>query len=168
MFDQLWKLLGGIAPALEGAAPPRRTTAPARTRRPHPPPIPPPVVEPPATRRSTAGSRRSPPTAPGKKEAPRQPGPLRLLLQVDGTPGNGRGQAGLGAVVRNERGQVLCWRAECAPAQSSNEAEYQALLLGLRLVAASVRFYFLPKDVVAEIRVLGKGKVTRDKGMLMV
>jgi CRISPR-associated protein Cas2 len=38
----------------------------------------------------------------------------------------------------------------------------------LSLAEDSVRFYFLPKDVVAEIQVLGKGQVTRDAPMLMV
>jgi ribonuclease HI len=60
---------------------------------------------------------------------------MRVLLQVDGTPGNGRGQAGLGAVIRDERGAVLCWRGDHAVARSNNEAEYLALILGLRLVA---------------------------------
>ena len=38
----------------------------------------------------------------------------------------------------------------------------------LSLAEDSVRCYFLPKDGVAEIQVLGKGQVTRDAPMLMV
>jgi ribonuclease HI len=60
-----------------------------------------------------------------------------LLVQVDGTPGDGQGQAGLGVVIRDEQGRVLLWRTGRAPAQTNNEAEYQAVLLGLRVVAAA-------------------------------
>jgi ribonuclease HI len=59
-----------------------------------------------------------------------------VLLQVDGTPGTGGGTAGLGVVIRDLQGRVLRWRGGRAPAGTSNEAEYQALLLGLRMVAA--------------------------------
>jgi ribonuclease HI len=40
-------------------------------------------------------------------------------------------------VVRDEQGQVVLWRTGRAPAQTNNEAEYQAVLLGLRVVAAA-------------------------------
>lgn len=58
-----------------------------------------------------------------------------LLLQVDGTPGSPpRGVAGLGIVIRGPRGHVVAWRCAQAPAHSCNEAEYQAVIAGLRLV----------------------------------
>ncbi len=59
----------------------------------------------------------------------------RLIVQVDGTPGfPARGMAGLGVLVRNEQGMVLRWYCGRAPARTSNEAEYQALIAGLRLI----------------------------------
>lgn len=70
-----------------------------------------------------------------KGEPPTRTG--HVLLQVDGTPGDGQGQAGLGVVVRDEQGRVLLWRSGRAPARTNNEAEYQAVLLGLRVVAAA-------------------------------
>ncbi|WP_298821632.1 ribonuclease HI family protein [Chloroflexus sp.] len=58
-----------------------------------------------------------------------------LIMQVDGTPGfPSRNVAGLGVVVRTHQGTVLRAHCERAPAQSSNEAEYQALIAGLRLI----------------------------------
>jgi ribonuclease HI len=58
-----------------------------------------------------------------------------VLLQVDGTPGfPARGIAGLGLVVRNERGLLLRTRCMRAPAATCTEAEYQALIAGLALV----------------------------------
>lgn len=59
----------------------------------------------------------------------------RLVLQVDGTPGPRPGaMAGLGIVVRSMGGEILAWRCERAPARTSVEAEYQALIAGLALV----------------------------------
>lgn len=59
----------------------------------------------------------------------------RLILQVDGTPGSPpRGVAGLGVVLRGPRGEILTSRCLCAPAQTNNEAEYQALIAGLALL----------------------------------
>jgi len=58
-----------------------------------------------------------------------------LLLQVDGTPGlPPHGQAGIGVVVRGPWGQILSTRCLRAAAQTSFEAEYQALIAGLRLM----------------------------------
>jgi len=58
-----------------------------------------------------------------------------VVLQVDGTPGaTPDGIAGLGIVVRGPAGQVLCTHCARAPAHTCNEAEYQALIAGLRFV----------------------------------
>lgn len=58
-----------------------------------------------------------------------------LVLQVDGTPGaQPQGLAGVGAVVRDTNGRVLSWRCATLPAQTNNEAEYQAVIFGLELV----------------------------------
>ncbi len=57
------------------------------------------------------------------------------MLQVDGTPGQiGRGMAGVAAVLRGPRGEILAWRHGCLPAATSNAAEYQAVIFGLQLV----------------------------------
>ncbi|OAN44212.1 hypothetical protein A6A03_03455 [Chloroflexus islandicus] len=58
-----------------------------------------------------------------------------LIVQIDGTPGfPARGMAGLGVLVRSERGAVIRFYAGRAPARTSNEAEYQALIAALRLI----------------------------------
>jgi ribonuclease HI len=58
-----------------------------------------------------------------------------LLLQVDGTPGlPARGLAGIGLVVRWPAGGIITSRCLRAPAQTCNEAEYQALIAGLELM----------------------------------
>jgi ribonuclease HI len=58
-----------------------------------------------------------------------------LILQVDGTPGaQPRGIAGVGAVVRDADGRVLSWRCACLPGRTNNEAEYQAVIFGLKFV----------------------------------
>lgn len=58
-----------------------------------------------------------------------------LVVQIDGTLGfPARGMAGLGIVVRNEHGDVIRLYDECAPAHTSNEAEYWAFIIALRLV----------------------------------
>ena len=80
-------------------------------------------------------------------------GPSRLLLQVDGTPGSRqRGIAGLGIVVRNASGHVLTWRCLQAPARTSNEAEYQAVIAGLRLVLHS--YPGLPVRCLSDSRIV--------------
>lgn len=84
---------------------------------------------------------------------PREP----LLLQVDGTPGAPpRGLAGIGVVVRGGRGQVLAWRCARAPARTSNEAEYLAVIAGLELLlqrypGAAVRCLTDSQTVVDQI-----------------
>lgn len=61
----------------------------------------------------------------------------RLLLYVDGAI---RPNAtGLGVVVRERTGQVVAWRSERLPrAMTCNQAEYEALILGLE-VARTLR-----------------------------
>ncbi len=59
-----------------------------------------------------------------------------VILQVDGTPGaEQRGVAGVGVVVRAMNGRVLTWHCRQVPAQTCNEAEYQALIVGLEVIA---------------------------------
>jgi ribonuclease HI len=57
------------------------------------------------------------------------------VVLVDGTPRDApAGTAGLGLVVCTPLGRVLAWSYSDAPAQTSMEAEYQALIAGLRFV----------------------------------
>jgi ribonuclease HI len=57
-----------------------------------------------------------------------------LVAQVDGTPGTrGDGIAGIGVVIR-QAGRIICWRSLRAPARTCNEAEYQAVIAGMRLL----------------------------------
>jgi len=50
---------------------------------------------------------------------------------------------GLGVVIRDGQGQVLAWRSKCLPrAMTCNEAEYEALILGLEAVHP-----FCPQEV---------------------
>jgi ribonuclease HI len=59
------------------------------------------------------------------------------VLLVDGTPRAERaGTAGVGVVVCTPHGRVLAWQTSEAPAQTSMEAEYQAVIAGLRFVHA--------------------------------
>ncbi|MCX7860502.1 MAG: ribonuclease HI family protein [Chloroflexus sp.] len=58
-----------------------------------------------------------------------------LIVQIDGTLGfPARGVAGLGMLVRSERGAVIRVYCGRAPARTSQEAEYQALIAALRLI----------------------------------
>jgi len=58
-----------------------------------------------------------------------------VVLQVDGTPGERpNGTAGVGVVVRSMDGRVVRWYTAQAPAHTCNEAEYQALIVGLQFV----------------------------------
>lgn len=59
---------------------------------------------------------------------------MRIWLQIDATPGNLAGRAGLGLVIRQTDGAILRWAMQQAPADTNNVAEYQALVHGLRLV----------------------------------
>jgi len=58
----------------------------------------------------------------------------QCFVQVDGTPGSPpQGTAGIAAVLRAADGRVLSWRYARAAARTNNEAEYQAMILGLQL-----------------------------------
>jgi len=62
-------------------------------------------------------------------------GALRLILQVDGTPGIPvGGVAGVGIVVRRAGGALLRTSCMRVAATTSIEAEYQAIIVGLSLM----------------------------------
>jgi ribonuclease HI len=74
------------------------------------------------------------------------------VLLVDGTPRAERpGVAGVGVVVCTPRGQVLAWHTAEAPAQTSMEAEYQAVIAGLAFV--------LQRYAGAQLRCLSDSRV---------
>lgn len=76
----------------------------------------------------------------------------QLIVQVDGTPGlHNHRLAGLGLVLRGPQGQVLAWRCTLAAATTNNEAEYQAVIAGLRLA--------LEYDPLAAITCLSDSRV---------
>ena len=56
----------------------------------------------------------------------------QLLLYVDGAIGNGAGATSLGALIRDEAGAILSMVNAVAGSMTCNEAEYAALILGLR------------------------------------
>ncbi len=51
---------------------------------------------------------------------------------------------GLGAVIRDERGELIAWRNKAAPAMTCNEAEYAALIFALEQALT-----FKPQEVHA-------------------
>ena len=63
--------------------------------------------------------------------------------------------AGLGVVVRGPRGMVLTWRCARAQAATCNEAEYQAVIRGLRLM--------LERYPQAHVRCLSDSRVVVDQ-----
>jgi ribonuclease HI len=56
---------------------------------------------------------------------------VRLTVNVDGGARGNPGPAAIGAVVRDEDGEVLVERAERIGKTTNNVAEYRALLLGI-------------------------------------
>lgn len=63
--------------------------------------------------------------------------------------------AGLGVVVRGQRGLILTWRCAQAPAATCNEAEYQAVICGLGLM--------LERYPGAQVRCLSDSRVVVDQ-----
>lgn len=59
--------------------------------------------------------------------------PKIVHLYTDGGSRNNPGPAGIGAVVKNEKGQILETRGEFVGVKTNNEAEYLALIKGLEL-----------------------------------
>ncbi len=80
-----------------------------------------------------------------------------IILQVDGTPGLPPGtDAGIGLVVRSRHGEPLRTAVLRAPAATSVEAEYQAIIAGLELAlrvfpGTAVRCMSDSQVVVAQI-----------------
>ena len=60
---------------------------------------------------------------------------MRLTVNVDGGARGNPGPAAIGAVVRDEDGEILGERAERIGRSTNNVAEYKALLLGIATAA---------------------------------
>lgn len=58
---------------------------------------------------------------------------MRVIVNVDGGARGNPGPAAVGAVVTDERGEVLVERGEYIGEATNNVAEYRAVQLGLRL-----------------------------------
>jgi len=58
---------------------------------------------------------------------------VRVIVNVDGGARGNPGPAAVGAVVTDERGEVLAERGEYIGEATNNVAEYRAVQLGLRL-----------------------------------
>jgi ribonuclease HI len=58
---------------------------------------------------------------------------VRVIVNVDGGARGNPGPAAVGAVVTDERGEVLVERGEYIGEATNNVAEYRAVQLGLRL-----------------------------------
>jgi len=87
-------------------------------------------------------------------------GHARLILHTDGAIRPG--WTGLGVVVRDGTGQVVAWRSErVAREMTCNEAEYEALLLGLETARA------LEPDQV-EVRMDSQVVVNQMRGLFSV
>ncbi len=86
-----------------------------------------------------------------------------VLLQVDGTPGDRVSDiGGVGLIVRALDGQVLRWHVACVQARTCNEAEYQAVIVGLRFVQQhypAVKVYCLTDSRVVVDQVTGHAAV---------
>lgn len=57
---------------------------------------------------------------------------MKYILYTDGGSRGNPGPAGVGAVICNEKGEVLKKYGEAIGDTTNNEAEYQALILGLK------------------------------------
>jgi ribonuclease HI len=95
----------------------------------------------------------------------------KIILNTDGGARGNPGVAGAGAVIIDEEGQVVATVAKSLGVATNNEAEYQAVLLGLDLVKKTFSLDQL-KALEVELRVdseliarqlEGKYKVKEDR-----
>ncbi len=62
---------------------------------------------------------------------------MKLLAFTDGASRNNPGEAGIGVLIKNERGEILLKEKKYLGITTNNIAEYTALLHCLEMVAAS-------------------------------
>jgi ribonuclease HI len=81
---------------------------------------------------------------------------MHLLLFSDGGSRGNPGPAGCGAVITDERGKVLKKLKKYLGVTTNNQAEYQALIMGLKAAAkfkpASITCYLDSELVVRQLR----------------
>ncbi len=85
-----------------------------------------------------------------------------IVIHVDGATGGGMGRwTGAGAVARTADGQFCGWLSEQMPSMTNNEAEYKAVLLGLRLASVlGLRRVVLVSDSETVVRQMqGRSRV---------
>ncbi|MFA0769209.1 MAG: hypothetical protein OXFUSZZB_002537, partial [Candidatus Fervidibacter sp.] len=89
-----------------------------------------------------------------------------LSVYVDGSSQGNPGLAGIGVVACDEKGQVVATRQRPLPSATNNEAEYQAVLEGLRLareLGASEVIVFSDSELV--VRQLQGAYQVRSEGL---
>lgn len=59
----------------------------------------------------------------------------KLVLRIDGCSLGNPGPAGVGIIIENENGDVIARRSRAVGVRTNNEAEYLALIEGLRLAS---------------------------------
>ena len=57
---------------------------------------------------------------------------MHLIIRTDGGARGNPGPAGIGVVIENDQGKVLEEHAEFLGVKTNNQAEYQAVILGLQ------------------------------------
>jgi len=88
-------------------------------------------------------SKKKPPSkakknTPSKKKTPSSKVIPPLLLFTDGGARGNPGPAGCGAIITDKKGQVIDKASKYIGKATNNQAEYQALLLGLNTIAKAV------------------------------
>ena len=91
----------------------------------------------------------------------------RLVLRTDGASRGNPGPAAAGVVIENEQGKLLAQGKKYLGPLTNNQAEYQALILGLQAISryqpAEVQVY-LDSDLVVQ-QMNGRYRV-KDAGLL--
>lgn len=91
----------------------------------------------------------------------------RLILRTDGASRGNPGPAAAGVVIESEQGKLLAQGKKFLGQMTNNQAEYQALILGLQAVSryqpAAVQVY-LDSDLVVQ-QMNGRYRV-KDAGLL--
>lgn len=77
---------------------------------------------------------------------------MKIILNTDGGARGNPGIAGAGAVIFDEAGKILASDSQALGETTNNEAEYQAVMLGLKLVQDNFGADKL-KDLAVELRV---------------
>ena len=83
---------------------------------------------------------------------------MRRIVQIDATPGERKGAAGIGIVERDGSGTIVAWHQRVIAADTCNAAEYGALLYALQQINASELLILSDSQLVVE-QMAGRSKV---------